>query len=148
LAGGHGHARASLAAGWTAQEDRLSGTSSPAEVQIFGRRDSRATQKALRYFRERRVDVVFVDLAVKAMAATELRRFSQRFGGSALIDSTSRAYRDAGLAYMRVGEEESCERRLAKQVLLRLPLVRAGNLLSVGLDENSWRVWLSGGAAQ
>lgn len=92
--------------------------------------------------------IVFVDLAAKAMAATELRRFSQRLGAATLIDTASRAYRDAGLAYMRVGDDELFERVLVNQLLLRLPLVRAGNLVSVGLDENSWRVWLSGGAAQ
>lgn len=92
--------------------------------------------------------IVFLDLAVKAMAATELRRFSQRLGARALVDSTSPAYGDAGLAYMRVGDDELFERLLANQLLLQLPLVRAGTLVSVGLDENAWASWLKGGAAQ
>lgn len=82
------------------------------------------------------------------MAAAELRRFSQRFGSSALIDTASRAYRDAGLVYLRVGDDELVERLLANQLLLRLPLVRAGNRLSVGFDESAWRAWMGGGDAQ
>lgn len=85
----------------------------------------------------------FVDLARKAPAATELRRFAERLGASSLMDRDSRAYRDAGLAYMSMGDAEEFERALADPRLLRLPLVRAGNLLSIGVDEDSWRSWLS-----
>lgn len=58
------------------------------------------------------------------------------------MDRDSRAYRDAGLAYMSMGEEEAFERALADPRLLTLPLVRAGNRLSIGVDEESWRSWL------
>jgi len=78
------------------------------------------------------------------MAAGELRRFSERFGAPALIDPESRAYRENGLAYLRMGADEAYERVLANQNLLRLPLVRAGNHLSVGVAEAEWRDWLKG----
>ena len=55
-------------------------------VQVFGRKDSRTTQRALRFFRERRVPVAFVDLAVRPLAPTELRRFAERLGPDALLD--------------------------------------------------------------
>jgi arsenate reductase-like glutaredoxin family protein len=115
-------------------------------VQVFGRRDSRETQKALRFFRERRIRIVFVDLGVKAIAPAELRRFRERFMASALIDPDSRAYRDAGLGYMRLQEDDIFERLLVNQRLIRLPLVRAGARLSVGLAEHEWRAWLGGAA--
>jgi arsenate reductase-like glutaredoxin family protein len=114
------------------------------QVQIFGRTDSRDTQKALRFFKERRVDVSFVNLGgQRAMAPAELNRFAQRFGASELIDRSSRAYREQGLAYMSLDEAGALSRLLADQSLLRLPLVRAGNLLSVGVDEAAWRAWLT-----
>jgi arsenate reductase-like glutaredoxin family protein len=90
------------------------------------------------------VEVTFVDVARKPPAATELRRFADRFGGAALIDRESRAYRDAGLAYLSMTEAEAFEKVLADPRLLRLPLVRAGTRVSVGLDEESWRSWLIG----
>jgi arsenate reductase (glutaredoxin) len=71
-----------------------------------------------------------------------LRRFSQRFGALKLLDTESSAYSAGGLAYLRMSDAEAFERLLAEPRLLRLPLVRAGSQLSVGLDEESWTRWL------
>jgi len=79
------------------------------------------------------------------MAAGELRRFSERFGSAALIDQESRAYREGGLAYLRFDSDEAFVRLMANQALLLLPLVRAGNNLSIGLAESDWRAWLKTG---
>lgn len=84
----------------------------------------------------------FVDVSQRAPAPTELRRFTQRLTARALLDEQSRAYADAGLAYMRLDEDELFERLLAEPRLLRLPLVRAGGHVSVGLAEEEWRRWL------
>jgi arsenate reductase len=111
-------------------------------VQVFGRRDSRATQKAIRFFRERRVAVSFVDLDQRPMARAELRRFADRLSPSALLDMQSRAYRSQGLAYMRFESDGLFERLLEEQQLLTLPLVRAGDRLAVGVDEPAWRAML------
>jgi arsenate reductase len=111
-------------------------------VQLFGRRDSRDTQRALRFFRERRVPVSFVDLAVRPPAPAELRRFAQRFGASALVDRGSRRYRELGLEWLTLEESELLDRLLGEPGLLRLPLGRAGNELSLGVDEDAWRAWL------
>ena len=114
----------------------------PTSVQVFGRKDSRATQAALRFFRERRVEVSMVDVAVRAPAPTELRRFAQRLGSRALLDTESKAYRDQGLAYLSMDDAEVLERLLADPRLLRLPLVRAGDRFSAGPEEATWRSWL------
>lgn len=84
----------------------------------------------------------FVDLARRPLAPAELRRFTQRFGAQALIDPESRAYRTAGLGYLRMDEAEITERLLADPGMLRLPLVRNGTLLAAGADEATWRSWL------
>ena len=112
-------------------------------VQIFGYRDSRPSQQANRFFRERRVGVTFVDLAQRALARGELNRFTQKFGAIRLLDETSKPYRDGGLEYLRLDEADAIERLLTNPRLLKLPLVRSGNNLSIGLDESAWRGWLS-----
>ena len=76
------------------------------------------------------------------MAPAELRRFSDRFGAVNLLDPDSRAYKDAGLAYLSMTEDDAYEKALRDQRLIRMPLVRAGNRLSVGLAEAEWREWL------
>ena len=86
--------------------------------------------------------VNFVDLGTKPMAPAELRRFSDRFGAGNLLDTTARAYRDSGLGYLTMSADAAYEKLLGDQRLIRLPLVRAGNHLSVGLSEDEWRAWL------
>jgi len=88
------------------------------------------------------VEVSLVDVAVRPPAPTELRRFMERLGASALLDTSSRLYRDQGLAYLRMDEAEIADRLLAEPRLLRLPLVRMGERASAGVDEQAWRLWL------
>jgi len=113
------------------------------QVQVFGLEDSQPTRAALRFFKERRVAVHFVDLRRKPMAPGELRRFVERLGSAALADTDGKAWRDAGLGYLRQTEAELAERLLADQRLLRLPLVRAGNAVSAGRDEAAWKAMLN-----
>lgn len=112
-------------------------------VQVFGRKDSRPTQAALRFFRERRIPVSLVDVAMRPPAPTELRRFAQRLGTRALLDDGSKAYRDQGLGYLTMGDDEVLERLLGDPRLLRLPLVRAGDRFSAGAAEADWKSWLA-----
>ena len=118
------------------------------QVQIFGRYDSAATRAAVRFFKERRVEAHVVDLTRRAMAPGELRRFVERLGAAALADADGRAWRDAGLGYLQMDGDELAARLLADQRLLRLPLVRAGNLLAAGTDEAAWQRIAAVAAAQ
>jgi arsenate reductase-like glutaredoxin family protein len=113
-------------------------------VQMFGLVDSRPTQAAQRFFKERRAVVTFVDLRRKPIAAGELRRFVERLGAAALLDTESRRYKDLGLGYMRLGDNEIMERLLADNGLLRLPLVRFGNAFTAGPADATWKDWLVG----
>jgi arsenate reductase len=112
-------------------------------VQMFGLADSRPTQAALRFFKERRANVTFVDLRRKPIAPGELKRFVERLGAASLLDTEGRTYKDLGLGYMRLGDEEIVERLLAGNGLLRLPLVRFGNAFTAGLAEQTWKAWLT-----
>jgi arsenate reductase-like glutaredoxin family protein len=111
-------------------------------VQIFGVKNSQATRAAERFFKERRVLIQFVDLKQKAMARGEIKRFVDRFGLAALLDSEGKAYADAGLKYLKMGDVQLLERIERDPSLLRLPLVRSDKLLSVGQDRDSWQAML------
>lgn len=114
-------------------------------VQIFGLEDDRATRAAQRFFKERRIPIHFVDLRRKPIAPGELRRFIERLGPSALLDTAGRTYREAGLGHLRMDDAAIVERLLADPRLLRLPLVRRGNDLSAGPAESTWKGWLGQG---
>ena len=113
-----------------------------ANVQIFGVKNSQATRAAERFFKERGVPFQLVDLKRKAMAPAEIGRFVTRFGIAALLDAEGKAYVDAGLKYMKVGERELLAKIERDPALLRLPLVRADKMLSVGRHEESWKAML------
>jgi arsenate reductase-like glutaredoxin family protein len=113
----------------------------PVSVQVFGFEDSQPTRHALRFFKERRIPISFVDLRRRPIAPGELRRFVERIGARALLDEASRPYRDAGLAHIRMDDAEIVERLLADNRLLRLPLVRSGHEVTAGRDESTWARW-------
>jgi arsenate reductase-like glutaredoxin family protein len=108
-------------------------------VQIFGVKSSQGTRAAERFFKERRIPIQMVDLAKKPMAAGEIRRFVEKFGLTALLDTEGRAYVDAGLKYLKVTEADLFARIEREPKLLRLPLVRRGNRIAVGQDEENWK---------
>ena len=113
------------------------------DVQVFGTKKSAETRKALRFFAERRVRTHFVDLAERAASRGELMRFVQKFGVSALIDESSRRFSDLGLRSARYGDERWLAILADEPLLLKMPLVRHGNALTIGAAEDTWKGWLA-----
>ena len=114
-----------------------------AAVQIFGIKNSQETRAADRFFKERRAEIHFVDLKRKPISAGEIARFTQRFGWAGLLDTEGAAYLDSGLKYLKITGPELLERIAREPKLLRLPLVRCGNRLSAGRDEEAWKAMLA-----
>lgn len=113
------------------------------EVQVFGVKKSADTRKALRFFAERRVKTHFVDLMERAASLGELKRFAQKFGAAALVDRDSRAFSELGLRYAQFSDERWLDKLSEEPLLLRLPLVRHGNALTIGPAEADWKKWVS-----
>ena len=111
------------------------------DVQIFGTKKSQDTKKALRFFKERGLKPQFVDLQQREIAVGELNRFIQKAGLNALIDMGGKAYKDAGLEYLRVSDEQMVQKLTDNPKLMVQPLLRSGKTLSVGWDERLWRDW-------
>ncbi len=111
------------------------------DVQIFGVKKSADTRKALRFFAERRINTHFVDLDERAASLGELTRFIQKFGLDRVIDRDSRRFADLGLAHARMSDQRWIEKLVDEPLLLRMPLVRHGNALSIGLAETDWKTW-------
>jgi arsenate reductase len=112
-------------------------------IQVFGLENDNATRAALRFFRERRIVVHFVDLRKKPIAAGELRRFTDGLGAAALLDTASRPYKEQGLAYLSTDAAGITSRLLADVRLIRLPLVRYGEEVTAGKAEATWKAWLA-----
>jgi arsenate reductase len=111
-------------------------------VQIFGIKHSNATRAAERFFKERRIAIQFVDLKQKPMSPGEIKRFIERFTLPGLLDTESKAYVDGGFKYLKMTDAEWLGKIERNPGLLRVPLVRSGNKLAVGQDEETWKAML------
>lgn len=108
-------------------------------IQVFGTKKCRDTQKALRFFKERGVQIQFRDIGEKAAPSPgELDDMAAALGGyGALLDLKGRAAAARGLAHM---DYDAREELLADPALLRTPLVRAGRgRAAAGPDEKAWK---------
>ena len=111
------------------------------EVQVFGTRKCTATRSARRFFAERRVRTQFVDLNVRPASRGELQRFARRFGVEALLDREGKRFAERGLRAALYGEEAWLERLSEDPLLLRTPLVRWQQHVTIGPAEAEWRAW-------
>lgn len=112
------------------------------QVQIFGVKKSPDTRKALRFFAERRVKVHFVDLAERAASRGELTRFVQKFGIDGILDRESKRFSDLGLRSAYYGDDRWLALLEEEPLLLRMPLTRFENRLTVGTAEAAWKEWV------
>jgi arsenate reductase-like glutaredoxin family protein len=112
-------------------------------VQVFGFDDDFDTKKALRFFAERRIAVHFVNLAERPASRGELKRFQDRFGAAALINRDTARFRALGLHVAGDSPERLLQRALDEPRLLRVPLVRSQQRVTVGHAPNDWQAWVN-----
>jgi len=110
-----------------------------AMIQIFGLKNCRDTQKAERFFKERRVQYQFINLAEKGMSKGELQSVKNACGLEALINREGKEYKKANLEYMDFDIEEAL---LENPLLFTTPVVRKGNKAVPGLAPDVWKTFI------
>ena len=113
------------------------------DVQIFGVNNNADVRKAQRFFKERRANVHFMDFKQRSPSKGELRRFFQKFGEEQLIDRAAKRFKALGLQTAYYGDDRWLEIVCEEPLILRMPLVRRGNDLTVGSAEPTWKEWLA-----
>ena len=99
------------------------------------------TQKAERFFKERRVGYQRVDVLRFGIGKRELESVAAAVGVEALCDRESKAFRESVIAYTQ-SRETILSGLLEKPQLLRLPIVRCGRLATVGYCPEVWAQWI------
>ncbi len=108
-------------------------------IQIFGKQKCFYTQKAERWFKERRIPYQLVRLDKYPMSRGEFDSVCRALGGlDALIDTGARDI--ASLQYLAL-EEDKIEKLLDNPRLMRTPVVRNGRLATVGYCPDTWAGW-------
>ena len=111
-------------------------------MQVFGTHKSADTRTALRFFSERRIRTHFVDLNEKAASPRELERFARKFGVQALIDRGSKRFAALGLGTAQLTDTRWLEKLALEPLLLRQPLVRHQNEVTIGAAPDVWKTWV------
>ena len=109
-------------------------------IQIIGTKKCKETQKAERFFKERRIPYHFRDLAEKGISKGELENIKQAIAIEELIDKDGKQFKKRGFEYMRYDIETEL---LEDSLLLKTPIVRNGKLATVSYAPEVWQDWIS-----
>ncbi|MGK9476794.1 arsenate reductase family protein [Melioribacter sp. OK-6-Me] len=110
-------------------------------IQIIGTKKCNDTKKAERFFKERGVKYHFRDLTEKGLTKGELGNITRKINIDNLIDREGKQYKKRNLEYMVYDIEEEL---LNDPLLLKTPIVRNGNEVTLGYRPDIWKKWISG----
>lgn len=113
-------------------------------IQIFGTPKCKVTRAAQRFYADRKIKVMAVDLREKGLSKGELANVAKAVGGyRAMFDAGSARVLERGLQHAGLdapGQEERLALLLLEDpLLLRTPIVRDGPLAAIGDDAASWK---------
>jgi arsenate reductase (glutaredoxin) len=109
-------------------------------IQIFGTKKCRETQKAIRFFKERRIPISYIDFTEKALSKGELENINRFVPLRDLVDWDGKQYNHRNLEYIIHNIEEEI---LNDPLLLKTPIVRNGkNGATVGYLPDKWLNWI------
>ena len=109
-------------------------------IQIFGTKKCFDTKKAERYFKERRINFQFIDLKEKSLSKGELSSVKNSVGLENLINKSAKDYKKLNLDKIRSSEMKE-EILLNNPKLFNSPIVRNGNLATLGYKKEVWDKW-------
>lgn len=101
------------------------------------------TQKAERFFKERRVPYQRVDVLKYGIGKRELESVAAAVGLDALADQGQQGVRESVIAYTQ-NRDTILNGLMEKPQLLKLPIVRDGRRATVGFCPQIWEDWLKG----
>ena len=110
-------------------------------IQIFGTKKSKDSQKAERFFKERGIKFQYVDMKIKGLSKGEFESVRKAVGGlEAMIDRNCKD-KDLLALITYIAEEDRSEKVLENQSVLLLPIVRNGKQATVGYQPDVWKKW-------
>ena len=113
-------------------------------IQIYALKRNFDTQKAERFFKERRISYQLLDLKKHKLGQRELSLFARRLGAENLVDRQSPDALSHPVAH--TDDAAYILECLAENLrFLRTPIVRNGEQVTLGADEKTWEEWLKKG---
>lgn len=108
-------------------------------LQLYALKKNFAVQKAERFFKERRIQLQFVDLKKHKMGLRELQLFARAAGGARnLVDRDNVSALSHPVAHTD-NEAVILEYLMEKPEFLRTPILRDGQRVVIGEDAAAWQ---------
>ncbi len=107
-------------------------------IQVIGTKSCNETKKAERFFKERRIPFHFRDLNEKGLSKGELENITRKIFLEDLLDKEGKQYKKRNLKFMVFNLEEEL---LNDPLLLKTPIVRNGNEVTLGYQPEVWKNW-------
>ncbi len=107
-------------------------------IQIFGTNKCKNTQKAIRYFKERGINIHFVDLNQKKISKGELDSIIRTIPMEKLINKDSKEYRKMNLQYIQYDIKEIL---MENPLLFLTPVVRNRDKAILGYEPDLFKEW-------
>ncbi len=108
-------------------------------IQIFGSKGF-DTQKAERYFKERKISYQYIDLHKYGMSKGEFDSVKTAVGVKALINDKCKEFERLNMRNLGVGKVAE-EILLKNPKLFNTPVVRNGRMATVGYQPDIWADW-------
>ena len=107
-------------------------------IQIFGKAKCFDTEKAERYFKERRIKYQFVDIIRFGMSRGELASVKNAVGLEAMVNTEDEDY--PVYKYL-ASNEAKLDKLYEVPYLIKTPIVRNGKQATVGYCPEAWKDW-------
>ena len=113
-------------------------------IQIYAAKKNPDVLKAERFFKERRISYQMMDLK-KHKLGRKLELFARAAGGAqALVDRSGQKALERPVAHMS-SDALIVEALLDDPAALVSPIVRNGNKVTIGAQEDVWKEWVAQG---
>ena len=109
-------------------------------IQIYSGKKNFDTQKAERYFKERRIPFQSMDLKKHRLGEREVRLMMSAVGPEKLIDREDKKVKEHPACYYNQ-TEMLIQAILENPWLLKTPIVRNGNRITSGYRPEVWDTW-------
>ena len=109
-------------------------------IQIIGTKKCKETQKAERFFKERNIQFHFRDLKIKGLSKGELDNIKRKNPVENLLNKDGKQFKKRNIEFMVFNTEDEL---LNDPLLLNTPIVRNGNLSTVGYEPEIWKEWIA-----
>ncbi|MGB0404842.1 MAG: arsenate reductase family protein [Fusobacterium sp.] len=108
-------------------------------IQIFGVKNCNDTKKAIRFFKDRKIDIQFINLKEKGISKGELKSIVRIFDIEDLLDREGKEFKKRNLEYYVF---DTLELLMDSPTLFKTPILREKNKVTIGYKPEIWKEWI------